>query len=145
MNGVNKVMLIGNLGKDPEMHTFESGNKWARLTMATTETYRNKQGERSEHTEWHTVVLYRGLADVCEKFLKKGMKVYIEGRLRTRSWEDKGQKRYFTEIEAQNMMMLSGRKEDKPTVIKGVEAMPSIPEKVEGEPEYNPEEDLLPF
>lgn len=145
MSGVNKVILIGNLGRDPEMHTFESGNKWARIALATTENYRNRQGERLEHTEWHSVVLYRGLAEVAEKFLKKGMKIYLEGRLRTRTYEDKGQKRYFFEIEAQNMIMLSGKKEEKPTVIKGVEAIPSIPEKMEGEPEYNPEEDLLPF
>lgn len=144
MSGVNKVILIGNLGKDPEVFVFDSGNKRVRLAVATTETYRNKQGERVEHTEWHSVVMYRGLAEVAGQYLTKGMKVYIEGRLRTRNWEDKGQKRYITEVEAQNMIMLS-KKEDKPTVLKGVEAIPTIPEKMDGEPEYNPEEDILPF
>lgn len=144
MSGVNKVILIGNLGKDPEVFVFDSGNKRVRLAVATTEAYRNKQGERVEHTEWHSVVMYRGLAEVAGKYLTKGMKVYIEGRLRTRNWEDKGQKRYITEVEAQNMIMLS-KKEDKPTVLKGVEAIPTIPEKMDGEPEYNPEEDILPF
>lgn len=145
MSGVNKVILVGNLGKDPEVYTFESGNKRVRLAIATTEGYRNKQGERLEHTEWHTVALYRGLAEVAEKYLKKGMKVYVEGKLRNRSWEDRGQKRYAYEVEAQNMVMLSGKKEEKPAFLKGEEAMPVIPDKIEGEPEYNPEEDPLPF
>lgn len=145
MSGVNKVILVGNLGRDPEVYTFDSGNKRVRLAVATTETYRNKQGERLEHTEWHSVILYRGLAEVAEKYLKKGMKVYVEGKLRTRMWEDKGQKRYYVEIEAQNMTMLSGRKEEKPAILKGEEAIPAIPAKIEGEPEYNPEEDPLPF
>ncbi len=145
MAGVNKVILVGNLGRDPEMFTFESGNKRARLTLATTETYKNKQGEKVEHTEWHTVLLYRGLADVAEKYLQKGMKVYVEGRLRTRVWEDKGQKRYYVEIEGQDMVMLGGKKDERPMVLKGMEAIPSVPEKAEGEPEYNPEEDPLPF
>lgn len=145
MSGVNKVILVGNLGKDPEVYTFESGNKRVRLAIATTEGYRNKQGERLEHTEWHTVALYRGLAEVAEKYLKKGMKVYVEGKLRNRSWEDRGQKRYAYEVEAQNMVMLSGKKEEKPAFLKGEEAMPAIPDKIEGEPEYNPEEDPLPF
>lgn len=145
MTGVNKVILVGNLGRDPEMFVFESGNKRARLAVATTETYKNKQGERLEHTEWHSVVLFHGLAEVAEKYLKKGMKVYLEGKLRMRTWEDKGQKRHYFEIEGQNMLMLSGKKEDNPPVLKGMEAMPAIPSKTEGEPDYNPEEDPLPF
>ncbi|MCM1040999.1 MAG: single-stranded DNA-binding protein [Bacteroides sp.] len=144
MSGVNKVILIGNLGKDPEVYVFDNGRKRARLTLATTEYYKSRQGDRVEHTEWHSVVLYGGLAEVSEKYLKKGMKIYVEGRLRTRMWEDKGQKRYYVEVEAKTMEML-GRKDEKPTVLKGVEAMPSIPPKIEGEPEYDPEEDVLPF
>ncbi len=145
MSGVNKVILIGNLGKDPEVFTFENGNKKVRLAVATTETYKNKQGVRSEHTEWHWVVLYRGLAEVAEKYLKKGSQIYVEGRIRLRSWEDSGQKRYVTEIEAQNLTMLGGRKNETPTVIQGVEAIPHVPEKLENEPEYNPEDDPFPF
>ena len=87
MSGVNKVILIGNLGKDPEIFTFENGNKKVRLAVATTETYRNRKDEKVEHTEWHWVVLFRGLADVAEKYLKKGDQVYVEGRIRLRSWE----------------------------------------------------------
>lgn len=144
MSGINKVILIGNLGKDPEVFTFDNGNKRVRLVVATTETYKNRQGERVEHTEWHWVVLYRGLADVAEKYLKKGSHIYLEGRIRTRSWEDGGQKRYVTEIEAQTMTML-GRRSENPALIQGIEAVPSIPEKLENEPEYNPEDDPTPF
>lgn len=145
MSGVNKVILIGNLGKDPEVFTFENGNKKVRLAVATTETYRNRQGNRVEHTEWHWVVLFRGLAEVAEKYLKKGNQVYVEGRIRLRCWEDGGQKRYVTEIEAQNLTMLGGKRNENPTVVQGVEAIPRIPEKLEDEPEYNPEDDPFPF
>ncbi len=145
MSGVNKVILIGNLGRDPEVFTFDNGNKKVRLAVATTETYRNKQNEKVEHTEWHIVVLFRGLADVAAKYLKKGNPIYVEGRLRTRSWEENGLKRYVTEIEAQNLIMLGGKRSEAPTVIQGVEAMPKVPEKLENEPEYNPEDDPTPF
>lgn len=111
---LNKVMLIGNLGKDPEIKTFEGGNSLARFPMATTETYTNKQSnERVSQTEWHSVVLRRGLAEVAEKYLKKGDKIYIEGKIKTRSWEDdRGEKRYATEIQADSMTMLSTRREE---------------------------------
>ncbi len=118
MNGVNKVILLGNLGRDPEVFTFENGNKKVRLALATGETWRTKNNEKIEHTEWHSVVLYRGLAEIAEKYLKKGNTVYIEGLLRTRSYEDKGVKKYFTEVEAQKMSMIGGGKRED-TVIKG--------------------------
>ena len=145
MSGVNKVILIGTLGRDPEVFTFDNGNKKVRLAVATTETYRNKQNEKVEHTEWHIVVLFRGLAEVAAKYLKKGNPVYVEGRLRTRNWEENGLKRYVTEVEAQNLIMLGGKRSEAPTVIQGVEAMPKVPEKLENEPEYNPEDDPTPF
>lgn len=145
MSGVNKVILIGNLGRDPEVFTFDNGNKKVRLAVATTETYRNKQNEKVEHTEWHIVVLFRGLAEVAAKYLKKGNPVYVEGRLRTRNWEENGLKRYVTEVEAQNLIMLGGKRNEAPTVIQGVEAMPKVPEILENEPEYNPEDDPTPF
>lgn len=145
MSGVNKVILIGNLGRDPEVFTFDNGNKKVRLAVATTETYRNKQNEKVEHTEWHIVVLFRGLAEVAAKYLKKGNPVYVEGRLRTQNWEENGLKRYVTEVEAQNLIMLGGKRSEAPTVIQGVEAMPKVPEKLENEPEYNPEDDPTPF
>ena len=112
MAGVNKVILIGNLGKDPEVRHLENGATVANFPLATTESYKNKEGQKVENTEWHNIVLWRGLADIAEKYLRKGQTVYIEGKLKTRSWEDKdGNKRYTTEIVADNMTMLGGRKE----------------------------------
>ena len=110
---LNKVMLIGNLGKDPEIKTFEGGNSLARFPLATSETYTNRQtNERVTQTEWHTVVLRRGLAEVAEKYLHKGDKIFIEGKIKTRSWEnDRGEKQYATEVHADNMTML-GKKDD---------------------------------
>lgn len=111
MAGVNKVILIGRLGKDPEVRHLESGTAVANFTMATTESYRDKNtGERKEITDWHNIVLWRGLAEVAEKYLKKGNLIYIEGKLKTRSWEDKeGNTRYTTEVVADNMTMLGGK------------------------------------
>ena len=112
MSGVNKVILVGNLGADPEIRNLESGVKVATINIATGESYKDKNGERQTHTEWHRVVLWRGLAGVAESYLKKGSQVYIEGRLRTRSYEDQeGKTRYVTEIEARELNML-GRRED---------------------------------
>ena len=108
--GVNKVILIGNLGTDPEVKTLTSGTKVARLRIATSESYTNKEGERVTNTEWHSVNLWRGLAEVAEKYLKTGNTIYVEGKLRTRSYDDKdGVTRYVTEIEGDNMTMLGGR------------------------------------
>lgn len=107
-NGVNKVILIGNLGKDPEITRLESGVKKAAFSLATTEVYRNKEGEKINHTEWHNIVLWRGLAEVAENYLKKGNTVFVEGRIRKREYEDKdGVKRYITDILGDNMTMLS--------------------------------------
>lgn len=110
---LNKVMLIGNLGKDPEVKTFEGGNSLARFPLATSETYTNRNGERITQTEWHTVVVRGGLAGVAEKYLHKGDKVFIEGRIKTRSWEDQsGERKYATEINADNMTMLGAPSRD---------------------------------
>lgn len=113
MSGVNKVILVGNLGKDPEVRYLEGGTAVANFTLATSETYKDRtSGERKTQTEWHNIVLWRGLAEVAEKYLKKGSQVYVEGKLRTRSWEDKeGNTRYTTEIVGDSMTML-GRRED---------------------------------
>ncbi len=111
MSGINKVILVGHLGKDPEVRYLEGGVSVASFPLATTETY-NKDGRKVEQTEWHNIVLWRSLADVAAKFLQKGKLVYIEGKLRTRSFEDKeGVKKYTTEIVAENFTML-GRKTD---------------------------------
>src|SRR5882672_1226490 len=108
MSGVNKVILVGRLGKDPDVRNLENGATVANFTMATSETYKDKTtGERKEITEWHNIVLWRGLADVAAKYLHKGDMVYIEGKLRTRSWEKEGVTRYTTEIVGDNMTMLS--------------------------------------
>ena len=112
MAGVNRVILIGNLGKDPEIRSLEGGVKVANFSLATTETYKGKNGEKVDQTEWHNIVLWRGLAEVAENYLKKGNSIYVEGKIRTRDWTDKdGNKRYTTEIIADNMVMLGGRRD----------------------------------
>jgi len=108
--GINKVILIGNLGKDPDIIRLESGVKKASFSLATTEVYKNKEGVKTEHTEWHNIVLWRGLAEVAENYLKKGNTVYIEGRIRRREYEDKeGQKRYITDILGDTMTCWAAR------------------------------------
>ncbi|MFW6126756.1 MAG: single-stranded DNA-binding protein [Thermodesulfobacteriota bacterium] len=106
--GVNKVILIGNLGADPELRYTANGTAVARLNIATTETYTDRDGNRQEQTEWHRVVAWRKLAEICGQYLSKGRQVYIEGRLRTSSYEKDGIKRYSTDIEAREMLMLGG-------------------------------------
>ncbi len=110
---INKVILIGNVGADPEVRALEGGVKVARLRIATTErTYNRQTQEAKEHTEWHSVTLWRNLADVADRFVHKGSQVYIEGSLRTRDWTDKdGNKRYATEIVANDLKMLGRRGE----------------------------------
>ena len=110
MRGVNRVMLIGNLGKDPHMDYLEGNIGVAKFPLATTETYKDRNGKLISQTEWHTVVLWRGLAELASKYLHKGSLVYIEGRLRTRSWEDKeGNKKFATEVVGYNLIMLEKR------------------------------------
>ena len=110
---LNKVQLIGNLGKDPEIKYTTSGTAVARLALATNERYKDKGGEWQDRTEWHNVVLWQRLAEIAGEYLKKGSKVYIEGRLQTRSWDDKqtGQKKYMTEVVASDLILLGGRGE----------------------------------
>lgn len=112
MRGVNKVVLIGNLGKEPDLQYIEGEIPVAKFPLATTEMRKEKNGNVVSETEWHTIVLWRGLAELAGKYLHKGSLVYIEGRLRTRSWEDKDKnKRFQTEIIAENLVMLDKRKE----------------------------------
>lgn len=109
---INKVILVGNVGLDPEVRTLETGVKVARVRLATTERiFKRQTNETSEHTEWHTITLWRGLAEVVDKFVRKGSQLYIEGRLRSREWERDGQKHYATEIVADDMKLL-GRRSD---------------------------------
>jgi single-strand DNA-binding protein len=109
--GVNKVILVGNLGKDPEIRYMPNGNAVANLTLATTESWKDKQtGDQQEKTEWHRVVMFRRLAEIAGEYLKKGSQIYIEGKLQTRKWQDNsGNDRYTTEIVASEMQMLGGR------------------------------------
>jgi single-strand DNA-binding protein len=110
MRGVNRVMLIGNLGKDPDIQFLEGNIAVAKFPLATTETFKDRTGKLVSQTEWHTVVLWRGLAELAQKYLHKGSLVYIEGRLRTRSWEDKDNNRKFaTEVVGDNLIMLDKR------------------------------------
>ena len=118
---LNKVMLIGNVGRDPEVRYLEGNNgaKVATFTLATTERYRDRNGETHENTEWHNIVAWRSTADVVEKYVRKGTQLYVEGRIRTRSWDDQtGNKRYVTEIVADNMQLL-GKKSDNPAASQG--------------------------
>ena len=112
---LNKVMLIGNLGKDPEIMHFDNGGSLVKFPIATSETYTNREGQRVTNTEWHNVVINaKGLVDVAHKYLKKGHKVYIEGRIKTRKWQDQaGADRYTTEIQANQMTMLTSRAESE--------------------------------
>jgi single-strand DNA-binding protein len=111
MAGVNKVILVGHLGKDPEIRALEGGIKVANFTMATTETYKDKNGDKKDVTEWHNVVFWGAIVSVIEKYLKKGSQIYIEGKIRYRSYEGKdGQKKYITEVLGNNMTML-GKKD----------------------------------
>jgi single-strand DNA-binding protein len=110
---INKVILVGNVGKDPEIRYLEGGTAVCSFPLATSESYRNRDGEKVTNTEWHNIVLWRGLAEIAERYVKKGSQLYIEGRIRTRSWDDKeGNKRYTTEIIADNMQMLGRKTED---------------------------------
>jgi single-strand DNA-binding protein len=113
MKSVNKVILIGNLGKDPEVKFTPQGTPVAKITLATNERFKGKDGEWQDRTEWHNVVLWQRLAEIAGEYLKKGGKVYIEGRLQTRSWDDKtsGQKKYMTEVVGSDLILLGGKGE----------------------------------
>jgi single-strand DNA-binding protein len=110
---INKVILVGNVGADPEVRTLESGVKTARVRLATSERYYNRETQQAtEHTEWHTITLWRNLADVVDRFVRKGSQIYIEGRLRTREWTDQtGNKRYTTEVVVDEAMFVDSRNE----------------------------------
>ena len=126
---VNKVILVGNVGIDPEVRTTESGVKVARVRLATTERIYNRQtNENTELTEWHTITLWRGLADIVDRYVHKGSQLYIEGRLRTREWTDKDNvKRYTTEILADNMQLLGSRSDGQSAAPAAAPSAPAQP------------------
>lgn len=111
MSSVNKAILVGNLGRDPEVRATRDGTKVANLRIATSETYKDRDGNRQERTEWHAVTLWGPLAEIAERYLHKGDKVYIEGQIQTREYEQDGAKRYATSIRARELVMLGGRSE----------------------------------
>jgi single-strand DNA-binding protein len=143
-NSLNKVMLIGHLGDEVKMHFFEGGNCIGRFPIATNETFSNKQtGERVTTTEWHNVVVRNKLAEICEKFLSKGDRVFVEGKIKTRQWEQDGVKKYTTEIHAQDMTFLTTKKDlNTPDTASTPE---TIENKSVGEPFTGGHTDDLPF
>ena len=136
---INKVILVGNVGVDPEVRTTESGVKVARVRLATSERYTDRQsGEKKELTEWHTITLWRGLADIVDRYVHKGSQLYIEGRLRTREWVDKDNvKRYTTEILADNMQLL-GSRADVQGVAPAAAAQPAYQQPAYQQPAAQP-------
>ena len=155
---LNKVILIGNLGADPEVRSTSNGSRVATLSVATSRQWKNQSGEKQEKTEWHRVVLWNNkgstLADIAEKFCKKGDKIYIEGSIEYRSWQDReGQTRYTTEITARELILLSGRSSEggestytAPSMVAAAAAAPKGKESFEDFPEaLDAEDDDLPF
>ena len=144
MAGVNKVILVGNLGKDPEVRHLEGGVSVAHFTLATNEYYKDKHGTRVERTEWHNISAWRGLADMADKYLKKGQQVYIEGKLQTRQYQDKDkQTRYITEIIADEISLLGGRPQGPGTPVG--EANGTVAADPAHSFRQEPELDQLPF
>ncbi len=145
---VNKVILVGNVGKDPEVRHLDSGVAVANFPLATSESYTAKNGDKVTTTEWHNIVLWRGLADVAEKYVTKGRQLYIEGRIRTRSYDDKdGNKRYITEIYGDVMQMLGTRDSNQSGDTNGGSSSPASSQSSTQEPDIDvPEsDDDLPF
>ena len=151
MAGVNKVILVGNLGADPEVRTLENGVKVARIRIATSESYTNREGVKVDQTEWHSVTLWRGLAEITEKYLSKGRQVYIEGKLQTRSWKgEDGNERYATEIVANTMQMLGRGTNEGQGGMAANPAPAAQPQQAQAAPQAAPsaptaEDDDLPF
>ncbi len=142
---VNKVILVGNVGKDPEVRYLENGAAVTTIPLATSEAYTNKSGEKVTNTEWHNVVMWRGLAEIAQKYVKKGSLIYIEGRIRTRSWDDKeGNKHYTTEILADNMKLLGRKPEDGHSSATVQDSGKQNPEN-DSIPVSNDQVDDLPF
>ena len=145
MAGVNKVILVGNLGKDPEVRHLENGTAVANFPIATSESCKDREGNRIDQTEWHNVVVWRKLAEIAQSYLKKGSQIYLEGKLRTRSWDDQqGNKRYTTEVVADTFTML-GRRDDAQNNNQGGNY--NTPASTPAAPQNNAveEEDDLPF
>lgn len=122
--GVNKVIIIGNLGNDPELKYTSSGKEFCSMRIATSESYTDREGAMQERTEWHRVVAWGKLAEICDKYLSKGRQVYVEGSLATRSWEYNGEQRYMTEINAREVQFLGGKSDNSTSDRQGNNATP---------------------
>ena len=144
--GVNKVILIGNLGKDPEVRYGANGGAMANITLATSESWKDKNtGEQVDKTEWHRVVFFRRLAEIAGEYLKKGSKVYIEGKLQTRKWQDKsGQDRYTTEVVANEMQMLDSKGGGSANFNQDSAASSNSAPQSQGQPQSQPQESFAP-
>lgn len=139
---INKVILVGRVGKDPELRSLDNDRSVARFTLATNETYKNKSGEKITNTEWHNLVVWRGQAEFANKYLKKGAMIYVEGKIRSRSWDDKdGIKRYTTEIEVETIQLLSSGNPN-PGTATGTD--PSQSQSVPGTGTFDPGHDFAP-
>ena len=140
--GVNKVILVGNLGSDPELRNTSGGTSVCEFRLATNESWKGKDGQTQDRTEWHRIVVWGRLGENCGKYLSKGRPVYLEGRLQTRSWEDKeGNKRYTTEVRAQRFQMLGSRQDDRVPAASAA----SAPQTATAEPEPGYADDDIPF
>jgi single-strand DNA-binding protein len=144
MASVNKVILVGNLGRDPEVRYMPNAEAVCNFSIATTDSWKDKNGEKKEKTEWHNIVMYRVLADIAGKYLKKGSPVYIEGRLQTRKWEKDGVTRYSTEIIGDKMQMLGTKGESQDNESPEKPTNPAAPAREEGD-FFNDFEDDIPF
>ena len=143
---LNKVMIIGRLGADPEMKTLSSGNSLTTFSLATSENWKDKEGQKQEKTEWHRIVVWGKLAEICGKYLAKGREAYIEGKLQTRSWEDQqGQKRYTTEIVAANVQFLGGQSQVNSNYDTQKESSQDPFSDFAPEPDFNTNGDEIPF
>ena len=133
---LNKVLLIGNVGKDPEIRHLQGGASVATITLATSERFKDRSGEMREVTEWHTIIAWRQLADLAENYIRKGSQIYVEGKIRSRSWDDQnGQKRYVTEIQADSIQLL-GRRSDNPVNQQPAPSQPNYGQPAFGQPTY---------
>jgi len=146
MSSLNKAMVIGRLGADPDVRYTQSNTAVATMSVATTERYKDRNGELQENTEWHRVVAWSRLAEICQQYLKKGSLVYFEGPIQTREWEDKdGQKRYTTEIKALNMQMLDSRGDSGGSSASAQKSSSPAKETVEIDDSFDDMDDDLPF
>ena len=148
MAGVNRVIILGNLGNDPEMRTMPNGEQVANISVATSESWIDKNsGEKKTQTEWHRIVFYRRQAEICGQYLQKGSQVYIEGRLKTRKWQDNnGQDRYTTEIQGDVLQMLGGRQNEQSQQNKPqAQAKPKKPDPLSAAAEQDGFNDDIPF